>query len=390
MNIRALSCTLAIVSIISGSSRADSNESGSIPELQSLDKRYEARFAAEVNAPFEKMVAGLKAHYAAALERERDVAQKQGKLEEALALRTEQETVTGGKRLAPAEAEDTPAVVKGMRQTYWNAYQRLDSERNSKYRVVARAYGEELDQLKVRLTQQGRLDEAKDVAAKKSSLERGENSDAKSNTSENNRVGGASVDFRNPPKLAPMTKATFERALQTGGGKTHWAIDPSGNVTAGSSNPKFPDMLVFGAEADGGAIIATMRNNNDPRMLGQGLALCVTRENKVGEGYNGSPAFYVRCHNGRVDLFDAVPFGENAAAPNLLATSPVDLGEDALYEMTARVQQGSKVTVAINGKVVMIYTAARSLRGRYALAAGNGPYHFDALRTDANMNKAVR
>ena len=177
-----------------------------------------------------------------------------------------------------------------------------------------------------------------------------------------------------------FTKATFEKAIKVGDGK--WSLDNKGNISVHSWSYGLPALLIFGKEAEGGSLKATMKNHGYSRLTGQGIALCVTKEIKEDDGYHGSAAFYARYHEGSVELVDTIPYFKSKSEPKILASAKVEIAGDARYSLQLDVKEESKMVIQINDKQILEYTAPFKLKGRYALLAANGDYIFEGVHGD--------
>jgi hypothetical protein len=129
-------------------------------ELAELNAKFGAKIK-EVEDPFRRGVDELNQKYVAALERQQKAAQDAGQLDNALALRTEKDLVTSGRTVPEEDAKDTPEALKTMRATYRETYASLAKTRLDKSRPIFAAYAQALDALKVTLTKEGKLDDAK-------------------------------------------------------------------------------------------------------------------------------------------------------------------------------------------------------------------------------------
>ncbi|MCB1244646.1 MAG: hypothetical protein AB7I98_05985 [Verrucomicrobiales bacterium] len=130
------------------------------PEADAARQEYEARVTTEATGPFEKSVFELNVRYVEALTRKQEMAQANGQLEEALALKSERAAIAGGKPMPATDAADTPVVLKTLRGTYRTALSKFEIEREAKLAPLRAAFAAQLTELSRQLTVAGKLDEA--------------------------------------------------------------------------------------------------------------------------------------------------------------------------------------------------------------------------------------
>lgn len=134
--------------------------------LEILEKQFEARINAEVIQPHQAAVEELNKKYLASLERVQQSAQKDARLDEALAAANEIERVKKGGADAVREDPKTPPSVRNLQSIYRSTTARLNAERDNKLRQVNEGYARALDELVASLTKEGKLEEAKSAREK--------------------------------------------------------------------------------------------------------------------------------------------------------------------------------------------------------------------------------
>ncbi len=132
--------------------------------------QWEAAFAKEVTAPFEKGAGDLRKQYLAALDGMLATATRTGKLDDAVAYRADRERMSGGGDV-PAEDEAlAPAGLRALRANYRPALAKLDAERFAKAKSAHARYDAILAQNQTALTQRQRLDEALELKTQREAL----------------------------------------------------------------------------------------------------------------------------------------------------------------------------------------------------------------------------
>jgi hypothetical protein len=131
-----------------------------VRELEFLRIQFEAKVETGVEEPFQKGIAELNTQYGRALDEARGEAQKLGKLDEAVTIKSEQLRVTSGQPLPLVDEPDISEYLKRQRQTYRKSLSLLANRRDSALSVFQKAYTKELNELIISLTKQGRLEDA--------------------------------------------------------------------------------------------------------------------------------------------------------------------------------------------------------------------------------------
>lgn len=141
-----------------------------VPELVPLQADYDLKSKAQAIQPYEIAVADLNAKYLAILENSRASAQKAGKLDEALAYKTEIESVVTTKSVPAMDDANIQMGLKKLRSAYRVSLGRVSQDRDRKLQPLKDAYSRVLDPLLARLTKEGRLEDAQIVKAKQDQL----------------------------------------------------------------------------------------------------------------------------------------------------------------------------------------------------------------------------
>ncbi len=132
--------------------------------------QWEAAFAGEVTAPFEKGVADLNAEYLKTVERELATLPPNADRISGQAFRAERARISGGGSV-PAEDESmAPPSLRTLRAGYRTTFARLDSERASRARAAHARTDAILTKAQAGLTQQQRFAEAVEIQATRNSL----------------------------------------------------------------------------------------------------------------------------------------------------------------------------------------------------------------------------
>ncbi len=183
-----------------------------VPEVAELQAKYDEKVKLDVLRPHELAVADLNTKFAAALERSQEAAQKSGKLEEAIAIKTEKEAVQAGNYTPAADDAKTSSALKALRTTYRASLSKLELQRDKKLQPLVDAMGKSLDILAETLTKQGKLEDA--MAAKKMRDE---------------LLAKPAVAVTKPesevPSSEPLTSDSFLKKLNG----TSWLYDPKDN-----------------------------------------------------------------------------------------------------------------------------------------------------------------
>jgi len=141
-----------------------------VPELVPLQADYDLKSKAQVIQPYEIAVADLNVKYLAILENSRVSAQKTGKLDEALAYKTEIESIVTTKSVPATDDANIQIGLKKLRSSYRVSLGRLSQDRDRKLQPLKDTYSRVLDPLLARLTKEGRLEDAQIVKAKQDRL----------------------------------------------------------------------------------------------------------------------------------------------------------------------------------------------------------------------------
>jgi hypothetical protein len=136
-----------------------------VPELAPLQADYDSKSNAQVIQPYENAVAELRVRYLATLENSRASAQKTGKLDEALAYKSEIESVSAKKPVPPTDDAGTLDSLRKLRAGYRSAVAKLSQDKSRRLQPLKDAYSKTLDPLIAKLTKEGRIEDAQIVKA---------------------------------------------------------------------------------------------------------------------------------------------------------------------------------------------------------------------------------
>ena len=139
----------------------------SIPELTTLDEQLKQFSAERVSAPFVAEVAKLNTSYLNGLDRKMAEEKAAGHLDSVLALEAEKQRVTDQQPIPSAEDDatstTTPAVLKGLRQIYREAYAKIEATRAANLKALTDPLTTRLKLLESDLTKKDRIADAKTV-----------------------------------------------------------------------------------------------------------------------------------------------------------------------------------------------------------------------------------
>ena len=130
------------------------------PEFAALKTQYDLRVKSDVQQVFDAAIADLNAKYTATLDRSLYAAQKAGRLDDAIALRTEVEAIAQGKGVHATDDGKTPATLKQMREVYRTSAGRIALDRAKRLQPLQTTFAKSLDAVVTHLTSAGKLDEA--------------------------------------------------------------------------------------------------------------------------------------------------------------------------------------------------------------------------------------
>jgi hypothetical protein len=162
MKYHVLLMLLASLVSVAQSTRAQENFGA---EFAAFKAQYDARVKTDVQQAYEVGVADLNVKYLASLDRALDSAMKGGKLEEAVALKAEKETVKTGGEVADKDVGKTPASLAQLRDVYRTSIKRLEADRTKRLQPLQDNFARSLDSVVTHLMKEGKLTEA--VALKK-------------------------------------------------------------------------------------------------------------------------------------------------------------------------------------------------------------------------------
>jgi hypothetical protein len=128
--------------------------------IAQVDGPQQAAFQKDVLQPYETGLAGLRSRYTAALERAMAELSKAGKLEEALAHRTERDTFAQAQTVPPDDGDQPNPAIQKLRAAYRAEAAKLDQTRLTAAKALHAKYDAVLAQSQTALTQRHRLDDA--------------------------------------------------------------------------------------------------------------------------------------------------------------------------------------------------------------------------------------
>lgn len=138
--------------------------------LAAQEPQWQAAFATEVSAPFKNAAEDLKKQYRTALEGRLISATRDAQLDDAVAVRSDLRLLNDGNEIPTEDDAAIPAALKTLRVTYLKALAPLQTDRLAKAKIVHARYDAILAQNQTLLTQRDRLDEAREIKAKREQL----------------------------------------------------------------------------------------------------------------------------------------------------------------------------------------------------------------------------
>ena len=189
-----------------------------IPELKTLHEQFVKLQAERVTAPFEAEVTKLNTGYLGGLDRKIGEMKQKGDLDAVLALEEEKKAVGRLSEAAlagsqtrpttnplPADDDQTPETLKGLRQIYRDAYAKLEATRAANLKQLTDPLSIRLKQLESSLTQQNRIEHAKTVREYREGLGKEGSADT---PVRNASTGGAAATMNEAGKSAraPLKK----------------------------------------------------------------------------------------------------------------------------------------------------------------------------------------
>jgi serine/threonine protein kinase len=134
------------------------------PRVAQLEAGFQARYATDVQKPYDTAVASLNESYVAnGIARARASAQSRGNQVELSALDAEKNAVEKGPGVPTQDAADTPAPVRALRTTYRAALAKLESERAKNAAPLYDLYRNALDLYASELTRSSKIAEAQKI-----------------------------------------------------------------------------------------------------------------------------------------------------------------------------------------------------------------------------------
>lgn len=138
---------------------AAQDQTVAVPELEKLQQEY-AALVKTADGQYLAAVGEVDKKYIARLEQEQKTAQQAGKLDDAMALDAEKKAISSGSGVPVGDDDKTPGVLKPMHATYRAAIAKLEPLRVKNLKPLRDDYAKELDALVLRLTKDGKLQEA--------------------------------------------------------------------------------------------------------------------------------------------------------------------------------------------------------------------------------------
>ncbi len=139
--------------------------------LAEQEPKWQATFAKEVSAPFEKGVADARKQYGTRLNSKISGTANSGqKRDDAAAFRAEADQLAAGGDLPPVDDTGTPMAVKSLRTSYRQSLATVEASRLTKARTVLARHDAILAQKQTLLTELQRSDEALEIKAKRGQL----------------------------------------------------------------------------------------------------------------------------------------------------------------------------------------------------------------------------
>jgi hypothetical protein len=129
-------------------------------EFAAFKAQYDARVKTDVQLVYEVGVADLNVKYLATLDRALDSAMKGGKLEEAVALKSEKEIIKTGGKVPDKEVGKPPASLVQFREVYRTAMKRLETDRTKRLQPLQDNFARSLEAVVTHLMKEGKLTEA--------------------------------------------------------------------------------------------------------------------------------------------------------------------------------------------------------------------------------------
>jgi hypothetical protein len=143
----------------------------SVPELELLQKKFDAQVQVEVGIPFQNAVAQLNQGYVIAVEKEGSFAQQSGRLNEVMLFQTEKQQIEKGLGVPEQDDGNTPGGLKKLRVTYRASLAKLTAEKERKLQPLQDALAKSLAGLVTSLTRAGKIEDASIVEKNRLALQ---------------------------------------------------------------------------------------------------------------------------------------------------------------------------------------------------------------------------
>jgi len=226
-----------------------------LPELATLDEQFKKLQAERVSAPFEADVAKLNSGYLGGLDRKMAEEKAAGHLDSVLAIEAEKQRVTDQQPLPSAEDDatstTTPAVLKGLRQIYRDAYAKIEATRAANLKALTDPLTARLKTLESDLTKKDRIADAKTVKEYREGLGQSGPLSPLSGTSIPTATGAA----QGIPSGASQVRTTLDAAALKDGFTNSLGMKfvpvPGTDVLFCIHETRYKDYAAYAAEAQG-------------------------------------------------------------------------------------------------------------------------------------------
>ena len=319
--------------------------------LAAQEPQWQAGFTTEVSASFKKAADDLKKQYRTALDGRLITATRDGQLDVAVAVRAELQSLADGGEIPTEDEAAVPAALKTLRAAYRKALAPLETGRLAKAKIVHERYDAILAQNQTLLTQRDRLDEAREIKAKREQLAAAWLEPLMSATAQAKLANGLKLGgSRLSPSAEPWRDGMQELlAAKRAGIKA----DPQGLVIQGAV-----DVIQFASgDQANGAVRASVRG-----LKGSPLRL-VVRESPEGfyEVFCEQDQIRIQRINRKLPPDESWKELRRVSLPRVLV-----IGSDVEIELRV---VGNALTVKVNGKEVASVKDATWKTGRLGISS---------------------
>ncbi|MEQ1751899.1 MAG: protein kinase, partial [Prosthecobacter sp.] len=242
----------------------------SIPELATLDEQLKKLTAERVTAPFEAEVAKLNSGYLGGLDRKMAEEKAAGHLDSVLAIEAEKQLMQGAGAASPepstsggqagptpcpipsteddATSTTTPAVLKGLRQIYREAYAKIEATRAANLKALTDPLTTRLKLLESDLTKKDRIADAKTVKEYREGLAEG----SAGTPARNQTTGGEAAKMNEADKSvrAPLNAAALKDGFTNSLGMKFVPVKGT-DVLFCIHETRYKDYAAYAAEVQG-------------------------------------------------------------------------------------------------------------------------------------------